>query len=264
MSARNRRLQGASERRNATDVLGYGALSLWRLLSEEILRGARRGDLRARFSKDSKIGPDLFLRVAQELLDREQGKFVAAAREKLKQRAEGFSGWEQMYSREEQCRRLLSRETGVPLREPLPRELPDALRDGYETLVNQALHEHPFIGLSPYEEYLRAYFLVYETDDIDGVNSSSFLISYTYRRRSWRGACLPCLRGESSSRGQPRISGRVVVGAPRTRGIASYRREGTGSNIAVHADGASWIPEIRLTETQRGLWFWRRLDRARD
>jgi len=245
---------------------GYGALlaSLGRLLSEAIISGARRGDLRARFTKNSKLGPDLFLRVAQELLEREQCKFIAAAREKLKQRAEGFSGWDQLYSKEEQCRRLLSRKTGVPLHEPLPRELPDILRDGYETLVNQALPEHPFVGLSPYEEYLRAYFLVYETDDNRRREFQQLLDKTLYLPTPILAWCLlamspkaDCLRADNlgylveSWLAHPELGAalRIVI-------------EGTGGNIVVHADGAAWIPEIRLTEVQRGLWFWRRLNRA--
>lgn len=247
---------------------GYGALlaSLGRLLATEILDGTRRGELRKRFIADSKLGPDLFIRVAQELLDREQKKFITAAQEKLKSRAQGFSGWDRLYSPDEQCRRLMARIIGIPLQDTIPQDLPETLREAYEALVNQTLSDHPFGGLSPYEEYIRAYFLVHETDDNRRDDFQKFIDKKLYLPTPVLAWCM-LMMSPGGNRLRANNLGYLIESwlAHPTLG-ASFRViiEGSGNNIVVQVDGdgASWIPEIRLTETQRGLWFWRRLERA--
>lgn len=245
---------------------GYGALlaSLGRLLAEEILNGARRGDLRDRFTRDSKLGPDLFIRVAEELLKREQTKFIYAAREYFGARARGFSSWNSLYSKDEQCRRLVSYITHVSLPQPPPRELPDSLRDGYERLVSQTLPEHPFVGLSPYEEYLRAHFLVHETDENRRREFLRVLDEKPYLPTPILAWCLLAMppRGRRLRAGN---LGYLVESWIAHQELGASLRviiEGAGNNIVVQADGASWIPEIRLTDVQGGLWFWRHLERA--
>lgn len=248
---------------------GYSALlaSLGRLLAEEILGGARRGDLRKRFRVDLNLGPDLFIRVAQELLDREQKKFITAAQEKLKLGAQGFSDWNRLYSRDEQCRRLLFRMIGVPLHDSIPQNLPGTLRDAYETLVSQTLPEHPFVGLSPYEEYIRAYFLVHETDDNRRCDFQKILDEKLYLPTPILAWCILALSPGGGDRLRANNLGYLIeswLAHPTLGASFCVIIEGSGNNIVVQADrdGASWIPEIRLTETQRGLWFWRRLERA--
>ena len=248
---------------------GYGALlaSLGRLLAEEILNGARRGELRKRFRVDLNLGPGLFIRVAEELLERERMKFITAAQEKLKSRAQGFSDWGCLYSKDEQCRRLLSRMIDVPLQDSIPQKLPGALRDDYEALVSQSLSEHPFVGLSPYEEYLRAYFLVNETEESRRCDFQKLLDEKLYLPTPILAWCMLVISPGGGDRLRANNLGYLIESllAHPTLG-ASFRIiiEGSGNNIVVQVDhnGTSWIPEIRLTETQHGLWFWRRLERA--
>ncbi|MHC4123898.1 MAG: hypothetical protein ACYSSI_10020 [Planctomycetota bacterium] len=247
---------------------GYGALlaSLGRLLAEEILAGARRGDLRKRFTAHSKLGPDLFIRVAQELLEREQKKFIEAAYKKLKLHAKGFSDWSRLYSKDEQCRRLLSRMIGIPLHDTIPQDLPGTLRDAYETLVNQMLSEHPFVGLSPYEEYLRAYFLVRETDDNRRRDFQRFLDEKLYLPTPILAWCMLTISPVGNRLRADNLGYLIESWLAHPTLGASFRViiEGSGNNIVVQVDDdcASWIPEIRLTETHRSLWFWRSLKRA--
>jgi len=245
---------------------GYGALlaSLGRLLAEKILGGTRRGELRKRFVSGSKLGPDLFIRVAQELLDREQKKFITAAKENLKPRAQDFFGWDSLYSADEQCRRLLSHIIKFPLNDVIPQDLPEKLRDAYEDLVKQMLPEHPFLGLSPYEEYLRAYFIVHETDDERRSNFQKRLDEKPYLPTPILGWCMLAISpGENRLRANN--LGYLIeswLAHPTLRASTRVIIEGSGNNIVVQFDGdhTSLIPEIRLTEASRGLWFWRRLE----
>lgn len=247
---------------------GYGALlaSLGRLLASEIIAGARLGDLRKRFKIDVNLGPNLFIRVAQELLDREHNKFIEAAHEKLKLRAKDFSDWDCLYSKDEQCRRLLFRMMKAPLNESIPKNLPASLRDEYEKLVNHSLSEHPFTGLPPYEEYVRAYFLANETDDNLRSDFQKLLDEKTYLPTPVLAWCILAMSSGGSSRLRADNLGYLIeswLAHPTLGASVRIIIEGNGNNIVVQADSdsASWIPEIRLIETNRGLWFWRRLER---
>jgi len=132
--------------------------------------------------------------------------------------------------------------------------------------VKWTLGEHPFRELLPFDDYLKAHFIVHETD-----NS----LRRSFRERLDAKPYLPtpilawCLVALSMKDGKVRIRasdfGFLCEAWLTHPCLGSSRRihVATGGNETVAVvDGADWIPEIHLVEPREGIWFWRRLECA--
>lgn len=89
---------------------------------------------------------DLLGRIVQDLLLREQGKFVNQAREVMP--AADNAHWEGLYSPEDQLVQILSRMAGLPAAIVLPEGFSDTVLEQYHSLLLNAVPNHPFVGAS--------------------------------------------------------------------------------------------------------------------
>lgn len=83
------------------------------------------------------------------LLKRERDKVVTAVRGGLEAEAtrQGFTGWDALFSADEQCARVLAKVLNAPVRIPLTGTgMPQALLSRYEQAVGPNLSEHVFLG----------------------------------------------------------------------------------------------------------------------
>ncbi|MFF4752510.1 hypothetical protein ACWD5R_36445 [Streptomyces sp. NPDC002514] len=89
---------------------------------------------------------DLVASVIDQLLAREQSKFVAQFQEVEEFQRHGSSALlSVLYTPEEQCARLLDYVEGMQLDLNLPASLPVNLRESYETAADTQLSNHPFL-----------------------------------------------------------------------------------------------------------------------
>lgn len=264
----------AGQENLARSVIGYApvleAVSRY-LLDEENRRNYYR--LLQALQREAREW-ELLLRVAEALLTREQEKVSEQAKLKLQNLTGDWSHWEGLYQPDEQVLRLLARRFGLA-NPVLPPDLPAILRDGYETLVGQALTDHPFLGsvdgLHPvFGEYLYARMLgdphgPISTADARGrevLRSGNYLPTralgrFVHALTSRRGP--PAVRPgdlgfvyESLLSDQERpgdVAFTLRTGKPLGENYASIHVAGTPLNFVV-------------TGSQDPIWFWRRLTHA--
>lgn len=120
---------------------------------------------REAFSHYKDMGQWAFLvAIILELLKREQQKMVDAVRPRMTAAAQkiNWGKWSDLYSPEEQCRRIL----GATLKVPVEETLPDELARTYAEALETQLPQHPFHGSMQgfanvvFQEYVYAWALV--------------------------------------------------------------------------------------------------------
>ena len=215
---------------------------------------------------------ELLLQVAEALLQREQQKMASKIREKLEPVAGArWSQWDQLYLPEEQFHRLLARR--FKLHQPtLPVTLPPDLRHEYERSVEHALDEHPFrgsaLGLHPvFGEYLYARVLADPTGAAfpGGDRVREVLKGENYLPT--RALCRFVLTITART-AQPRIAAgdfgflyESILSDQEKPGDVWLVLSAIGSGDDHHgwllAHGQ--VIDFRVTDTEKGIWFWRRL-----
>lgn len=90
---------------------------------------------------------DIILQIMRALLSREKDKVVNAFSERCKSEHPEFSGWDKVYSDEEQLTRLVSYVLFEDTKYSNYKidELPPQLIDDYQSIINSFLPQHPFI-----------------------------------------------------------------------------------------------------------------------
>lgn len=91
----------------------------------------------------------ILLRIIDDLLVREQGKFWNQAVPKLKAllpAADAWDKWETVYSESEQGVRLVAKYLDLTLSAPSPASLPNSVRASYESNAAQFIADHPFLS----------------------------------------------------------------------------------------------------------------------
>lgn len=216
---------------------------------------------------------ELLRKVAEGILAREQEQKVHQVPEYRTAQA---------WAPEEQCLRLLARRAGHALQARLPERLPDHLREEYERRVGVWINEHPFVREPVFEEYVLAWLLTRR-----GIGEALLAEDLRDHLRaetpSYRPT--PLLVRFSSDIGGGHVSvaaadfGFVYESA--LADSASSPRKGSGhiprlnlnsSNARDDIVGEIVFPtaekqskrrvSLLLTDSRRGVWFWRQLASA--
>lgn len=104
--------------------------------------------------KTKKLSPrygatGVLLQIIDQLLDREQKKFVDQVKFKLEADLPADEVWDEelkFYGKEEQSVRLVAQVLRCKFVVPLPARMPETLRESYDRHVNQWLADHPFLA----------------------------------------------------------------------------------------------------------------------
>ncbi len=103
--------------------------------------------------------------IARGLLDREHGKTVQKLIAELGADPPAPFQWSHAYQPDEQCLRLLAVQTGYPLDNPPPTDLPAALREPYERKLKQWVGEHPFTAQPLFMDFAYAWLFTRQQRD---------------------------------------------------------------------------------------------------
>jgi hypothetical protein len=106
---------------------------------------------------------NILLRIIDDLLTREQGKFTKQVSAKLRAElpaSEDWSGFDNIYDPHEQGIRLVAKLLKLEVAVPIPASMPTAIRESYERDASQFLADHPFLtGTGPVNAVFADYIL---------------------------------------------------------------------------------------------------------
>ena len=220
--------------------------------------------------------------IARGLLKREHGKTVQKLTDEFGGTTSPPFQWSCAYRPDEQCLRLLATQTGYPLDNPPPVDLPAGLRDPYERKLKQWVGEHPFTAQPLFMDYVYAWLFTQPQDEPQLSTAVRTRLSRTRDRHppyrptpllarfvadlAAGDAMQPHLRMPAADFGFVYES--VLASAPAgehpkltlvsSDDGTSICGELAGGVIGKHSVVAQRLP-VHLVATDGGLWIWRRI-----
>ena len=164
------------------EVIGYAPVLT--VISEYLNNGNPLSLLNAARQWTRQEPARLLATVANSILLREQREKSESPLRDVLTVVPAFAAWDTLYTPDEQCLRLLAKESNYALTELPPSNLPLPAREAYETAINEWIEQHPFRKQKVFSEYIYAWFLSHNKieaalkDTVRGHVTSTYFPTY--------------------------------------------------------------------------------------